>query len=237
MAKLKDIVERSDIRLGRAFDLSIQGLIVLSLVSFSIETLPDLSPTSRWTLRWIEVVTVAIFTVEYALRVLLADRKLGFVCSFFGLIDLLAILPFYVSTGVDLRSLRLFRLLRLFHLFKLFRYSNAIWRIRRALTMAKEELVLFSVVTGMLLYVSALGIYHFEHQAQPEVFRSVFDSLWWAVVTLTTVGYGDAYPITVGGRIFTCFVLLLGLGVVAVPTGIFASALSAAREHSDDFDD
>ena len=82
----------------------------------------------------------------------------------------------------------------------------------------------------VLLFLSAVGIYHFEHAAQPDVFRSIFDSLWWSVATLTTVGYGDIYPVTLGGKLFTFFVLMIGLGLIAVPTGIVASALSAVRQ-------
>lgn len=95
---------------------------------------------------------------------------------------------------------------------------------------AKEELILFSCVAAIMLYLSAVGIYYFENAAQPESFKSIFHSLWWAVATLTTVGYGEVYPITIGGKIFTFFVLMLGLGVVAVPTGLVSSALSQARD-------
>jgi voltage-gated potassium channel len=227
---LKEIVERSDTSIGRAFDLSIQFLIVLSLIAFSVETLPNLSPTWVRFLHIFEIATVSVFTAEYVVRLFVADRKVIFVTSFFGVIDLLAILPFYLLFGVDLRSIRAFRLLRLFRMFKLVRYSNAIQRFHRAFLIARKELVLFLFVTMILLYLAAVGIYHFEHDAQPDVFASVFHSLWWAVVTLTTVGYGDVYPITVGGRIFTFVVLLIGLGVVSVPAGLVASALSKARE-------
>jgi voltage-gated potassium channel len=96
--------------------------------------------------------------------------------------------------------------------------------------MVKEELTLFLAVASMLVFLSAVGIYHFENEAQPKIFSSVPHSLWWAIVTLTTVGYGDAVPITAFGRIFTFFVLLVGLGVIAVPSGLFASALTRARE-------
>ena len=100
--------------------------------------------------------------------------------------------------------------------------------------MVREELVLFIGVSLMLIYLSAVGVYYFEHDSQPEQFASVFHSLWWAVVTLTTVGYGDVYPVTLGGRLFTFVVLFLGLGIVAVPTGLIASALSKAREGETD---
>jgi len=167
------------------------------------------------------------------LRVTVADRKLKFIFSFYGLVDLLSILPFYISSGIDLRSIRAFRLLRLFRAFKIVRYNKAIRRFHRALLIAREELTLYLLVTLMLLYFAAVGIYYCEHEAQPKEFASVFHSLWWAVATLTTVGYGDVYPITTGGRIFTFVVLLIGLGVVSVPAGLVASALSKAREMDD----
>lgn len=226
---LKQVIEQTSSRAGRRFDLVIQALIVVSLVSFSVETLPDLQPWVSRTLRWTEVVTVAIFSAEYVVRVLVADRKLRFVFSFFGMVDLLAVLPFYLSSGVDLRSLRILRLLRLFRAFKLLRYSQATRRLHRAFLIAKEEIILFFCAALMLLYLSAVGIYYFESEAQPERFRSIFDGLWWAVATLTTVGFGDVYPVTAGGKVFTFAVLMIGLGVVAVPSGMLASALSKAR--------
>ena len=226
---LKDIIERTDHRAGRLFDLFIQALIVLSLVSFSIETLPGLSAQSREVLRTIEIVTIGIFTVEYLLRIAVADRRLGYVFSFFGVVDLVAILPFYIASGVDLRGVRAFRLLRLFRIFKLVRYSEAVRRFHRAFLIAREEIVLFFFAACLLLFVAGVGIYHFENPAQPEAYASIFHSLWWAVATLTTVGYGDIYPITVGGKIFTFMVLIVGLGVVSVPAGLVASALSEAR--------
>jgi voltage-gated potassium channel len=237
MNTLKNIVENSDTSKGRIFDLFIQFLIILSLISFSIETLPNISTTTSKYLRYLEVFTVTIFTIEYLLRIAVADKKIKFIFSFYGIVDLIAILPFYISTGIDLRSLRILRLLRLFRIFKLVRYSSAIRRYHRALVIAKEELILFSVIAIILLYFAAVGIYYFENNAQPDVFKSVFHSLWWAVVTLTTVGYGDTYPITIGGKIFTFFVLIVGLGVIAVPTGLVASALSAARQSDEGQED
>lgn len=233
MPTLKQIVEQSDTGWGRLFDLGIQALIVVSLVTFSLETLPNLSPETYRRLHVVEVATVSIFTIEYGLRLLTADRPWAFATSFFGVVDLLAILPFYVGMGADLRSLRAFRLLRLFRAAKFVRYSKAIRRFHRALLIAREEIVLFLCVTLLLLFFAAVGIHHFEHDVQPETFASVFHSLWWAVATLTTVGYGDVYPITAGGRAFTFFVLIVGLGVISVPAGLVASALSKAREMED----
>jgi voltage-gated potassium channel len=230
MKKLKNIIEKNDTKGGRIFDIFIQSLIIISLISFSIETIPDLSDRLKKVLEVSEFVIVIIFSLEYILRLIVSERKLKFIFSFYGLIDLLAILPFYITTGIDLRSIRAFRLLRLLRTFKLMRYSKAIKRFHKALIDSKEELVLFFIVTIILLFLTAAGIYLFENPAQPEKFSSIFESLWWAVATLTTVGYGDIYPITVGGKIFTFIILMIGLGIVAIPTGILASALSKTRK-------
>ena len=116
--------------------------------------------------------------------------------------------------------------IRLFRIFKLLKYNDAIDRVSLAFNSVKKELVVFAVATFFLLYVSAVGIFYFENPAQPEQFKSVFHSLWWAITTLTTVGYGDMYPITSGGKVFTTFIVFIGMGMVAVPTGLLASAFS-----------
>ncbi len=233
---LKRIVEETDTPAGRVFDSVVVLLIFTSIATFTFETLPNLPPTVVSGLELAEVVLVVLFTIEYGLRVVLADDRWRFVRSFSGLIDLAAILPFYVSLGIDLRSVRALRLLRLLRIVKLARYSSVIGRFQRAVALAREELVVFLGIAVMLIYLSAVGIYYFEHDAQPDLFASVFHSLWWAVVTLTTVGYGDAFPVTLGGRIFTFAVLMAGLGIVAVPTGLLASALARVREEERDGD-
>jgi voltage-gated potassium channel len=231
--RIKPIIEDRNTRAGRLFDWSIQILIVISLICFSVETLPDITPAWHQIMRIAEIVIVVIFTLEYILRLIVSDRKVRFIFSFYGLVDLAAIIPFYLSTGIDLRSIRTFRFLRLFRAFKMMRYSKAIIRFQKALKMVKEEMIMFMVLTVILLFLSGVGIFFFEHKAQPEVFKSIFDSIWWAIESLTTVGYGDIYPITVGGRIFTFFVLMIGLGIIAVPTGLIASALSRVRDQED----
>ncbi|RZN82601.1 MAG: ion transporter [Winogradskyella sp.] len=223
---LSNIVENNDSLIGRAFDIFIQILIIVSVVVFSIETLPNLKPHTREILHSIEIFCVVIFTIEYLARIYIAEKKLKFIFSFFGIIDFLAILPFYLAIGFDLRSLRLLRMFRLFRLLKLVRYNTAMKNFGRAMYVAKEQIVLFMAITVILIYFSAVGIYYFEHEAQPDHFASIFDSLWWSIVTLTTVGYGDVYPITIGGRVFTFFILLIGLGIVAIPTGIISSSMT-----------
>lgn len=224
--KIKRIVEINDNQPSRYFAFFIQALILISIVTFSVETLPNLKPQTRTILHSIELFSVIVFTLEYVLRIYVADSKPKFIFSFFGIIDLLAILPFYLSFGVDLRSLRALRFLRLFRVLKLVRYNRAMNQFTKAIKSAKEQIFLFIFITLILIYFAAVGIYYFENEAQPEHFSSIFDSLWWAIITLTTVGYGDVYPITVGGKVFTFFILMIGLGIVAIPTGIISSALT-----------
>ena len=141
---VKQIVETSDTWAGKAFDIFIQLLIFASLADFCIRTLPNLDPSLRSGLQVFEVVAVTIFTIEYCLRVAVADRPHRYIFSFYGLIDLIAILPFYISLGIDLRALRAVRFFRLFQMFKLMRYSNAVKRYMRALRDIREELIVFT---------------------------------------------------------------------------------------------
>ena len=223
---LREIVQESDTKPGRAFDFTVLFLIVFSIITLTVETLPDLPPMAQSVLRVSEVVVTVLFTIEYGLRVATSARKADYFFSFYGIIDLVAILPFYLSLGIDLRALRAVRLLRVFRLYKLTRYTRAMERFGKAIGHAREEAMIFLFATFILLYLSSVGIYYFEHDAQPDTFQSVFHSMWWAVATLTTVGYGDVYPVTLGGKVFTFVVLMCGLGVVAVPAGLVAAALT-----------
>ncbi|HBO13343.1 MAG TPA: ion transporter [Halieaceae bacterium] len=216
-------------RVGEAIQLFIQALIVLSVVGFTLETLPTLDEDWHRVLRQFEVFAIAVFTVEYLLRLWAAESRLRFATSFYGIIDLLVILPFYLQLGLDLRSLRVFWLFRIFRLFKLARYGDAARRMAAAFRLVRVDLAVFGVGAVFVLYLAAVGIYYFEREAQPEAFASVIHSFWWALATLTTVGYGDVYPITLGGRLFTFFILMVGLGVFAVPTGLITMAMVNTR--------
>jgi voltage-gated potassium channel len=227
---LYNIVEDNTTRNGKYFDFFIQGLILLSLVSFSLETIPDISENIISFLYYLEVFTVSLFSLEYLIRIWVSKKPVSYVFSFFGIIDLLAVLPFFLVGYLDLRFLRAFRILRIFRALKIVRYNKAMKRFGLAFILVKEEIVLFFVCTIILIFITSAGIYYFENEAQPETFKSIFHSAWWSIVTLTTVGYGDIYPITLGGRIFTFFVLMIGVGLVTVPAGLVASALSKARE-------
>ena len=211
------------------FSYIIQTLIIFSVLSFSIETLPHVNPKLKLFLSYTETIIVILFTLEYIIRIYTSNLK--YVFSFYGLIDLLAILPFYITLGsIDIRALRIFRLFRIFRLLKLLKFTSSIKKFQNAINQIKRELLIFSVFAIFLLYLSSVGIYYFENNAQPDVFKSVFHSFWWSVTTLTTAGYGDMVPITSGGKIFSSVILFIGIGIVSVPAGLLASALTNSKK-------
>ena len=227
--QLKNIIEQHDTKVGKYFDLFIQLLIILSLISFSVETIPNLSGKTILYLNYFELFTIIVFSVEYLLRLYVADKKLKYIFSFYGIIDLLAILPFYLRSVFDLRSIRILRLFRILRTFKLLRFVAALERLKQAFMIVRDEFIVFSSAIVLLIYISAVFIYFFENPVQPEKFTSIVHCFWWAITTLTTVGYGDMSPITLGGKIFTSIIILLGLAIVAIPAGLLASALSEIK--------
>lgn len=208
---------------GRAAVALVVGLILLSAVLVAVETMPRFEDSPA--LVGAQIATASLFALEYGLRLWSAPRPLRYATSFWGIVDFLAAIPALLLLLPDLQTVRALRLLRLLRLLKLARYSRALDRIGRAFATTRDELAIVLFVAVLMIYLAAVGIHHFERQAQPDAFGSIPQSLWWAVATLTTVGYGDTYPITVGGRIFTGLVLLVGLCIVAVPAGLVASAL------------
>ena len=212
--------------MSKKVEISIQIIIVFSLICFTIETIPGLDSETYKLLENLEILFVVIFTLEYAARIYTSKQKVKFIFSFFGIIDLIAVLPFYLSLGFDLKTLRAVRFIRAFRLLKLTRYNKAVDLLGDALKKSKEELFVFTFLASSLLYLTSVGIYYFEKDLQPEEFGSVPQALWWSVVTLTSVGYGDVTPISTGGKVFTSIILFLGIGLVSVPSAILVSAFS-----------
>ncbi len=151
-----------------------------------------------------------------------------------AIVDLLAILPFYIPflLPIDLRILRLIRLLRLFRLFKMNRYTSGLSSIGNVLKKKSDQLVSSIFVVFLLMIISSVIMYYFENPVQPDVFSNAFSGLWWAISTFTTVGYGDIYPLTVAGKIFSAIIALLGIGLVAVPTGIISAGFMENIENN-----
>lgn len=183
---------------GRKLAFALHGVILASAVMLTLQSMESLPEAAHRAL-WIgEYIILAIFTVEYAARLWSAPNRLQYATSFWGILDLLAILPAILMLLPDWQSLRLLRLLRAVRLLKLLRLSSAMARIERAFAESRDELILFTFAAVIVLFIAAVGIHHFEHEAQPEKFGSIPAALWWALATLTTVGYGDVYPITMG---------------------------------------
>lgn len=223
---------------ARLVDLGLIVLILLNLVAIVLESVPKVGHAWGAAFRGFEVFSVAVFTVEYLLRLWsspenprftahdsLGSARLRYLATPLAIVDLLAILPFYLPflLGVDLRFLRALRLLRVF---KLTRYFSAMGVL---LDVLREEARAFGAAIFVLLVIMMMAssaMYLFEHEAQPEAFGSIPAAMWWAVATLTTVGYGDVTPITVGGKIFGACITVIGIGMVALPAGILASGFS-----------
>ena len=223
-AKLRAIVQ------GNIFTGIIQFLILVSAVVFVIESDRERLEIDPYRTHFVvlDVIFLLLFSIEYILRVYIEPRKRDFVFSFYGLIDLLAILPsLFLVPGF--RVLRILRFLRIFRIFKATRFILAVDRLGAALREIQQELLALVILSLMFVYLAACGIHFFERNAQPEAFGSILDSMWWSVVTLTTIGYGDVYPTTSGGRLFTALVALVGVGLIAIPSGLLASVLTQAR--------
>lgn len=225
------IIDGDHPRFGGAFDHALIALILVSLAALALETVRDLPSWVHMVCQIIEFISIMLFTGEYALRLWTAEKSWKYAVSGWGLIDLLAIAPWWITLGgTGFQAIRSLRLLRILRALKLVRHLAAIDRVRRAFELVREELAVFGLLAAILLFVAGVGIFEFEHDAQPEVFSSIPQSLWFVLVTLTTVGYGDMTPVTVGGRMFTGLILIVGIGVIALPTSLITTGLTRARE-------
>ncbi len=223
------LVNDRDEQVGKWFGVLLQILVISSIITLSMTTLPELNAAARTAIGWLQVGVLVFFTFEYLLRIYAAEDKSGYLLSGYGIIDFLAVAPFYLIGVTDMAAIRALRVFTLFRMFKLVRYAHAQERVKRALVAVREELLLVFVLAMILIYLASIGVYHFEHSAQPEAFKSVPHSFWWSVVTLTTVGYGDIVPITFGGKLLAALVILVGIGIVTAPAGLLAYGLIETR--------
>lgn len=221
---------------SRTFNISIVILIILNVVAIILVSFQELKAHYEKEFYLFEVFSVVIFTIEYGLRLWTAKYKypnkneisalIIYIISPYALIDLFAILPFYLPflIPVDLRFIRIFRLLRIARIFKLGRYSRSIKLIVEVLKEKKSDLGVTVFITFILLIIASTIMFYLEHDKQPEAFPNIIASFWWAIATLTTIGYGDVYPITGWGKFISSIIALLGIGLVALPTGILSAA-------------
>lgn len=238
--QLYEILEKAstDNLPSRLFNIFIMSLISLNVIAVILETIENLSSQYMLFFWVFEVFSVSIFTIEYLLRLWICTTNNRFKDSIKGrvrfavtplaLVDLISILPFYLPMIIplDLRFIRALRLFRLFRLFKMGRYSESLKMLKNVFKEKKEELLITVFLVIILLLFSSSLMYFVENVAQPETFSSIPTAMWWGIVTLTTVGYGDVYPITPIGKLLGAIIALLGIGIFALPTGILASGFA-----------
>jgi len=249
--RLYEILEIAAIRdrISKLFDIFIMSLITLNVIAVILATVERLNLQYQYFFRIFEIFSVTIFTIEYLLRLWTCTINKNYRNSFTGrikyiftpyaIIDLLAILPFYLPMIIplDLRFIRAVRLFRLFRLFKIGRYSKAVVILKKLLKDKKEELLLVIFIAFILLIIFSSLMYFIEKEAQPEAFSSIPAAMWWGITTLTTVGYGDIYPITTLGKIVGALIAFLGIGLFALPAGILGSGLVEATRKKEKGDE
>jgi voltage-gated potassium channel len=232
---------------SKVFDLALISLILLNITSVIISSFQGLSDGMLKFLSAFEIVSVIIFTLEYLLRLwtsplLYPDSKhpaFKYAFTAMAIIDLLAIAPFYLPflISFDLRFVRMLRLFRLLRIFKLNRYNDAINIIGQVVKREKEKLLTTILFTSIIIIFASSIMYYVENEAQPDKFPNIIASVWWAVATLTTVGYGDVYPITALGKVLSGLIAVLGIGLVALPTGIISSGFVVEMSNQKQADD
>jgi voltage-gated potassium channel len=229
--RLREIIFEAETPMGKAFDVALLLLILLSIAAVMLESVADIAQVYGAPLRVAEWVFTVLFSIEYILRVMVVGRPRGYVLSFYGIVDLLSVLPTYLSVLIpgaqSLLIVRVLRLLRAFRVLKLSRYvhdanelSVALQASRRKILVFLSTVVTIGVIVGAVMYLV---------EPAEAGFTSIPISVYWAVVTLTTVGYGDITPDTILGRFLAACLMVIGYGVIAVPTGIVTAELTHMR--------
>jgi voltage-gated potassium channel len=211
----------------RWFEYSAQALVLYSIIVLYMETETRISGSSSaafWI--WNERILLALFTFEYVARWAMAKNRLRYPFTLLGVIDLLAIAPPLVGI-TSFRSLKMLRSLRMLRLLKLYRYNRALQNVMHGFRRVRHELAVVSFVAVIVLMASSMAIYEFEHDAQPDRFTRLSDAVWWSIVTLSTVGYGDLYPITSGGRVVGAITMLVGIGIFGTFISLVGSSFLA----------
>lgn len=229
---------------SRAYDISLVVAVAINIFIALFDTFPESEPYRNWILT-VELITVLFFSIDYVLRIVTADylyegepavtpvkARIKFIFSWSGLVDFLSCVPFFVASGGG--TLRMFRIIRILRVFRIHHYADPLRVIGDVLRKKKGQLMSSCFIVFILMIAASLLMYNFEHEAQLEAFANAFSGFWWAANSLLTVGYGDVVPITLAGRICGLVLTFLGVGVVAIPTGIlsagFMEQVSIARE-------
>ena len=244
--RLNQILERADFgdRVSRSTDMFFTALVIVNIISITLESVPWIYAAHKSLFTWIEIISVGIFTIEYLCRVWVAPTKISgprnfgsawksrakYMLSFSGLVDLLSILPFYLRSFFPFLDLRILRALRLLRILKLSHYNSAMEDLFEAIFEERRSFYAASYLFAILFILSSTLMYFAEYRTHPTGFQSIPDSMYWALITLTTVGYGDITPITITGKLIAVGSAILGVIVVAIITGIVASSFNSQME-------
>ncbi len=227
--RLYSIIFEADTAKGKLFDIALILAICLSILLVSLESIPSFNSRYHLWLKVAEWMITGLFTIEYILRIWVLEKPVAYIRSFFGIIDLLAILPSYLGLffpgGQSLLVIRAIRLLRVFRIMKLTRYTSAGYTLIKALRASLEKILVFLFVIVTLVIIFGTVMYLIE--GEKHGFTDIPTGIYWAVVTLTTVGYGDISPATPIGQFLASIIMILGYGIIAVPTGIVTAQLIA----------
>ena len=222
--------------LSKFVDYFFMTLIIITLITLILETEKNLKDNYHNVFYLIETMVVIVFSIEYILRFITCTSskrfsgkygRIKYIFSPMGLIDLISILPFYLNfISNNLLFLRILRLIRILRILKAFQYSKSLDKILIIFGKRKDDMIAALMILISLLIITSVGIYYAENETQPEKFSSILSSMWWSVATLTTVGYGDIYPVTILGKFFGSLSAIFGVGLFAIPTGILATGFS-----------
>lgn len=233
--KIKIIIFGTDTKLGKWFDVGLLWLILISILLIMLESVPSLNARYAHIFKPLEWIITIIFTIEYFIRIWVVRNKAGYIFSFFGIIDLISIVPSYIGLFVSgyhiLMILRAIRLLRVFRVFQLTEYLSESADFGKAMISSVRRIIIFLSI--LIILVMILGTIMFVVEGQKNGFDSIPQSIYWAIVTITTVGYGDITPATVVGKFVSSLIMLLGYSIIAVPTGIITAEMLKKKVEKD----
>lgn len=232
--KVHEIIFGTDTKAGKAFDVALLWIIIISVIAVFIESVPSISKNNPGLFTIVEWVLTIIFTLEYLLRIWSSKTPRKYVLSFWGVIDLLSVIPSYLSlflTGAHVFLIvRVLRLMRVFRILKLTRYNSEASTLVAALRKSRHKISVFLLFVVLIIFI--MGTLMYVVEGENNGFTSIPESVYWCVVTITTVGYGDIVPHTVLGKIISSIAMILGYAIIAIPTGIVSVALSEEKHNS-----
>ena len=232
--KIHEIIFEADTFYGKLFDIVLLITIVSSVVAVMLESIDSIHQQYGDILRIFEWIVTIFFTIEYFLRIYAINKPLKYIFSFMGIIDLLAIIPTYLifilPAAHSLSVIRAIRLIRIFRIFKLSRYLRGAHTMQIALRSSRPKIIVFLLSVMLLVIILGTLMYIVESSSSTNGFENIPDSIYWAIITLTTVGYGNIVPMTIFGKIVASFIMILGYGIIAVPTGIVTAEFSRKRK-------